>query len=201
MNAPFGKLTDYKHLGVQIASDVYLPKDCVNINICAEPNGKDIIASVNLPTLSNVFYPTTSGSNININKIFKKFNPEEKEIKSISISLTPYFFDNVDKVVKASKPAINLFIGKIVLYRARTIPIYHDSMRFKFYHVENGKIKHYGEEEISEGVFRGEQGPELSADHRHVRALRSAVAGGAEGSAGGAHGARGGAEAAGKGPL
>ena len=41
------------------------------------------------------------------------------------------------------KPAINLFLGKIVLYKARTIPIYHNKMRFKFYSTTDGEIDHY----------------------------------------------------------
>ena len=60
----------------------------------------------------------------------------------------------INKVIDTeNKTSINLFIGKIVLYRARTIPIYHKKMRFKFYNNVDGEIKHYNDEDIDSDVF------------------------------------------------
>ena len=161
INNPFqGGISKYKHLGVQIASDVYIPKDCLRINICAKSDGNEVISSINLPTLNSIFYPNTSGtfkdsdgitkSYINLSQVFKKFDVEATQIKSISISVTRNFYDVMNKLITNDKPAINLFIGKVVLYRAETIPIYHNKMRFKFYNATNGEIDHYGKQDDSD---------------------------------------------------
>ena len=151
VNNPFsGGLSDYKHLGIQIATDAYLPKNCLKINLCSDYNGEEPFASVNLPTMNSIYYPNKSEKAINLSQVFKKFEGEDIEIKSISISTTSSFSDLVNSVVNESKPAINLFIGKIVLYRARTIPIYHNKMRFKFYCSSNGEIDRYGQKIIED---------------------------------------------------
>ena len=159
MNNPYeGGLSDYKHIGIQLATDVYIPKDSLKLNICAENDGEDVIASVNLPTMNTIYDPVASGVNdktspINLSQIFKKFNSEETQIKSISISTTPHFYTFMDDIIdEASKPSINLFIGKIVLYKARTIPIYHNKMRYKFYATENGEIIHAGQENVKNNI-------------------------------------------------
>ena len=79
-----------------------------------------------------------------------KFDVEATQIKSISISVTRNFYDVMNKLITNDKPAINLFIGKVVLYRAETIPIYHNKMRFKFYNATNGEIDHYGKQDDSD---------------------------------------------------
>ena len=152
INNPY-TISQYKHIGVQIATDIYIPKDCIKINICSEEDGKSPIASINLPTLNSIYYPLNSDNKINLNQIFKKIDIEDEEIKSISISVTQHFSEMISKVIDTqSKPSINLFIGKIVLYRARTIPIYHKKMRFKFYNTVDGEIKHYNDD-IDSDVF------------------------------------------------
>ena len=57
-----------------------------------------------------------------------------------------------DLLDENTKSAINLFLGKIVLYRARTIPIYHNKIRFKFYSTTNGEIDHYTDEVTEETI-------------------------------------------------
>ena len=153
LNNPY-KISKYQHIGVQISTDIYIPKDCLKINICAEEDGESPITSINLPTLNSIYYPIQSEQKINLNQIFKKIDIEDKEIKSISISVTEHFSDMINKVIDTeNKTGINLFIGKIVLYRARTIPIYHKKMRFKFYNSVDGEIKHYNDEDIDSDVF------------------------------------------------
>ena len=142
INNPFeGGVSKYKHMGVQIACDVYLPKDSIKINLCAGLNGEDVITSLNLPTLNTIFSPIDGEwtGKINLSQVFKKIDSEEK-VQSISISAAGQFWTFVEKTTDKRKPAINLFLGKIVLYRARTIPIYHNKLRFKFYSTTDGKI-------------------------------------------------------------
>lgn len=155
INNPFqGTLTQYKHIGIQLAADVYIPKDSLKINICSEKNGVNPIASVNLPTFNSIYYPNQSLGTINLSQIFKKLNiSDDEEINSISIETTPYFQEFMkDLLDENTKSAINLFLGKIVLYRARTIPIYHNKMRFKFYSTTNGEIDHYTDEVTNETI-------------------------------------------------
>ena len=165
VNNPFqGGISNYRHIGIQLATDVYIPKDSLKINICADINGQTPIASVNLPTMNSIYYPNSSQGNINLSQVFKKFNVEDVEIKSISISTTSHFFEFVGDVVNKTKPAINLFIGKIILYKARTIPIYHNKMRFKFYSTVNGEIQHYGEQMSEESIAIRKIGAVLDYD-------------------------------------
>lgn len=165
INNPFeGGLSKYKHLGIQLASDVYIPKDCLKVNICSDFNGKDPFVSVNIPTMNSIYYPNTSGEKINLSQIFKKIDIEEEQIKSISISITDNFQYTMEKLVKEEKPSINLFIGKIVLYRARTIPMYHNKMRFKFYCTNNGNIEHYGRKQTIDSIHIRKIGTVLDYD-------------------------------------
>ena len=39
------------------------------------------------------------------------------------------------------KKIINMFLGKIVFYKARTIPIFHHKMRYKFYNLLEDEIQ------------------------------------------------------------
>ena len=166
VNNPFkGGLSKYKHLGIQLATDVYIPKDCLKVNICAEENGESPIASVNVPTLNSIYYPNSSGESINLSQIFKKFDVEDTQIKSISISITENFQRVMEELLDTdTKPCVNLFIGKIVLYRARTIPIYHNKMRFKFYCATDGNIDHYGKQKTSESISIRKIGAVLDYD-------------------------------------
>lgn len=141
-----GGLSHYKHLGIQIASDVYIPKDCLKINLCEEINGEGVFASVNIPTLNSIYTPygtTQMIDTILLNQIFKKIN-SDKSIKSISITATDKFKTMMNKTVDTNSKGdhINLFIGKIVLYKAETIPMFHEMMRFKLYSTTNGEIDH-----------------------------------------------------------
>lgn len=134
---------DYKHIGLQIATDCYIPKNSLKLNLCANTDGKDVIESINIPTLNYVYYPNTSGATIGLSQVFKKIKDLDTPIKSISISATNKFYQYMkgmfyDETNKnwAKKPMINIFIGKIVLYKAETIPIFHRRMRFKFYNTD-----------------------------------------------------------------
>ena len=74
----------------------------------------------------------------------------DNQIKSISISATRHFYDYSNSILDSTKKdKINLFLGNITLYRARTFPFYHDKMRFKFYSTTNGEIDH-SDEDISD---------------------------------------------------
>ena len=134
---------NYKHIGFQIASDCYIPKNALKLNLCADNAGANVIESVNIPTLNYIYYPNTNGKTIPLSQVFKKIDTLDTTIKSISITATDKFYSYMkgmfyDKTNKNwdKKPMINIFIGKVVLYKAETIPIFHKKMRFKFYNTD-----------------------------------------------------------------
>lgn len=154
VNNPFnGGTSGYKHIGIQLAADCYIPKDSLKVNICSEKNGENPIISVNIPTLNTIFYPRTGDGTINLSQIFKRFDIDDEQIKSISITCTPYFQSFMNETLTTDKPTVNLFVGKIVLYKAKTIPIYHNKMRYKFYNTTNGEIDHEGAQKAKENSF------------------------------------------------
>lgn len=144
---------NYKHIGVQIASDCYIPKNSLQVNLCSEKNGVGVIESINIPTLNYVYYPnnytpdTNKITTIPLSQVYKKIETMNTEIKSISISATNKFNSYMngmfydDSTSKWKRPMINIFIGKIVLYKAETIPIFHKKMRFKFYNTTKDGLK------------------------------------------------------------
>lgn len=172
-----GGLSNYKHLGIQLATDIYLPKDSLKINLCSGKNGNNVIASVNLPTLNTVYYPLNNEQTIELSQIFSKIDSDEK-IKSVSITTTKHFRNFVENILSTTttttetdttnnesttttgtdttnnesttttkiRKSINLYLGKITLYKAETIPVFHKKMRFKFYNTDkNGEITHQSE--------------------------------------------------------
>ena len=159
-----GGLSNYKHLGIQLATDIYLPKDSLKINLCSGKNGNNVIASVNLPTLNTVYYPLNNEQTIELSQIFSKIDSDEK-IKSVSITTTKHFRNFVENILSETttttetdttnnesttttkiRKSINLYLGKITLYKAETIPVFHKKMRFKFYNTDkNGEITHQSE--------------------------------------------------------
>lgn len=48
--------TDANNFAIQFVSDVYLPKDSLYINLCAEKNGVNPVFTLNMPTLNHVYY-------------------------------------------------------------------------------------------------------------------------------------------------
>ena len=146
INNHYGKLSDYKHVGIQLASSVFIPKDCLKINLCEKPNGEAPFASVNVPTINNVYVPLNSEDHIELCQIFKKIN-SDKQIKSISITTTKHFTNFMSQMLEStangSRTMLDLFLGKIVLYKAKTIPIFQNKIRFKFYSATGNDIDHF----------------------------------------------------------
>ena len=185
----------YKHIGIQIASDVYIPKYSLKLNLCSDTKGEQVIESIDLPTLNYIWTPNTTGY-INLSQVFKKIDTLDAVVKSISISTTDRFKNYMTRILTGqsattttttnttttntdtsgtsgtttntdtsgttttntsgtttgtttsgtssttqstinAKPGINIFIGKIVLYKAETIPMFHNKMRYKFYNSAN----------------------------------------------------------------
>lgn len=122
----------YKHIGIQIASDVYIPKYALQLNLCSDTEGKQVIESVDIPTLNYIYIPNKQGT-INLSQVFKKIENLDVDVKSLSISTTPKFKYFLQRTLGTDKTQVNIFIGKIVMYKARTIPMFHKKMRFKFY--------------------------------------------------------------------
>ena len=129
----------YKHIGIQIAADIYLPKYSLRLNLCSDTKGQKVVDYIDIPTLNYIWIPNKEGT-ISLTQVFKKIESLDTEIKSLSISTTENFtkytkkiLGNVSEQDSAYKRYINVFIGKIVMYKARTIPMFHKKMRFKFY--------------------------------------------------------------------
>ena len=155
-------LSDYKHFGIQLAADVYIPKDCLKIELCEETNGREPFVSLNVPTLNTIVDPLQADSNqnnaltITLTQLFKKID-SKKKIRSISIKTTKRFAGMMDEIYNKDsdgtpKTNINLFIGKIVLYKAETIPMFHEKIRFKFYTLVNGQIRHDNDSSRTDSV-------------------------------------------------
>ncbi|MBO5180157.1 MAG: hypothetical protein J6B87_07435 [Clostridia bacterium] len=139
MNNEYGDLSKYKHVALQLASDCYIPKGALKMNLCSEKEGMEPIMSLNIPALNGIYHPYSSKEVINLTQIFKKIKSDES-IKSISFSTTNKYADLINQTVDSSKPKVNLFVGKIVLYKAETIPMFHKKIRFKMYLTEDGEI-------------------------------------------------------------
>lgn len=129
----------YKHIGIQIAADVYLPKYSLRLNLCSDTKGQKVVDYIDIPTLNYIWVPNKEGT-ISLAQVFKKIETLDEEIKSLSISTTENFKKYASKILgdvaendKTHKKYINVFVGKIVMYKARTIPMFHKKMRFKFY--------------------------------------------------------------------
>ena len=139
MNNEYGDLSKYKHVALQLASDCYIPKGAIKMNLCSDKEGLNPIMSLNIPTLNGIYHPYSSHEVINLSQIFKKIN-SDKSIKSISFVTTDKYNDLINQTVASTKPKVNLFVGKIVLYKAETIPMFHKKIRFKMYLTEDGEI-------------------------------------------------------------
>ena len=141
-------MKDYNHIGIQMSADCYIPKNALKMNLCADYNGQNVIESIYLPSLNYIFYPNDTTPNdkglvkIGLSKIFKKIEKEDNQIKSVSIVATDKFRTYMDTIFpNGQKKIINMFLGKIVFYKARTIPIFHHKMRYKFYNLLEDEIQ------------------------------------------------------------
>lgn len=143
---------NYNHIGIQLASDCLLVKDMLElhlIQIDEETNVETVIDKIRLPTNNYMYYATTAEGNIKLIQIFKKLETTERFDK-IALVTTPKFVDYATKLrtIKQTvndvetdvevngiddNKSISLFVGKISLYQARTIPMFHPKMRMKFY--------------------------------------------------------------------
>ena len=125
---------NFNHIGIRIASDCLLTKNMLEVHL-KKIDSKGIettIEKIRLPTINYVYYPTTSEDEINLSQVFKKIKTTEKFDK-ISIVATNRFKNYAKKLKGDLGDTITLYIGYIVLYKARTIPIFHSMMRMKFY--------------------------------------------------------------------
>lgn len=143
--------SNFKHMGLQLAANCWIPKNALELHFCSDSKGKQSLYSLRIPTLNTIHDPIASTVTQNkddgfvkFSQIFKKIN-EDITIKSISIRATDRFkkymqeirAGDVDTTTTTDTTTIDdyisLYIGKIVLYRAETIPIFHKNMRLKIY--------------------------------------------------------------------
>ena len=148
MNNEYGSLSKYKHVALQLASDCYIPKGALQMWLCSDKNGEKPIMKLNIPTLNGIYHPYSSHEVINLSQIFKKIN-SDTNIKSIGFYTTNKYNDLIKQTVASNKPRVNLFVGKIVLYKAETIPMFHKKIRFKMYLTEDGEILYDKDKEVT----------------------------------------------------
>lgn len=132
----------YNHIGIQMASDCFITKDMLElrlIRVDKETNVEHVIDKVRLPTNNYVYYPNSSQKAINLVQVFKKLETNEKFDK-LQLYATSKFLTNAKQLKNNEelfgidgRTSISLFIGDISLYQARTIPMFHPRMRYKFY--------------------------------------------------------------------
>ena len=100
-----------------------------------------VIDTIRLPTSNYMYYPTNSAKTINLIQVFKKLETSERFDK-IALVTTSKFIEYAKKLKTVNSTeqngcdgnkSISLFIGKITLYQARTLPLFHQKMRMKFY--------------------------------------------------------------------
>lgn len=135
---------NYNHIAIQMSSDCLLVKNMLELHLIQiddKTGVEKVIDKINLPTNNYMYYATQSNSNINLVQVFKKLETNERFDK-IALVATSNFIDYAKKLktVNGSEQTgcdgnktISLFIGNISLYQARTIPMFHPRMRFKFY--------------------------------------------------------------------
>ena len=125
----------FNHIGIQIASDCFITKHMLELHFKKVEDGVEtVIEKIRLPTINHIFYPTTANNIINLSQVFKKIKTSDRFDK-IVLYATPKF-KNYAGQLKQNIPNgdnITIYIGKISLYRAETIPIFHHIMRMKFY--------------------------------------------------------------------
>lgn len=142
---------NYKHLGVQLAANCWIPKNALELHLCSDNRGQQSVYSLRIPTLNTIHDPVSStitqnkdNGFVKFSQIFKKIS-KDISIKSISIRATTRFKEYMKQIrVKDSSGYISLYIGKIVLYKAETIPIFHKNMRFKIYNNDMGSSVNAG---------------------------------------------------------
>lgn len=135
---------NYNHIGIQMASDCLIVKDMLELHLIkVDENTKveKVIDKVRLPTNNYMYYATNSEKKINLVQVFKKLETNDRFDK-IALVATPHFIEYAKKLKTVGgalqngidgNKTISLFIGNIVLYQARTIPMFHPRMRMKFY--------------------------------------------------------------------
>lgn len=132
--------SNYKHMSVQLAANCWVPKNALELHLCSDSAGKESVFSLRIPTLNMIHNPATSTVTTNkddgfvkFSQIFKKIN-QDINIKSISIRATTRFKEYM-KEIRGSDNAgyVSLYIGKIVLYKAETIPMLYKNIRLKIY--------------------------------------------------------------------
>jgi hypothetical protein len=137
-----------------MSSDCYIVKDMFELHLIKiNDNGvEEVIDKIRLPTNNYIYYPTLADGNIKLVQVFKKLKTNERFDK-IALVATSKFEDYATQLKTMSdgtevtgsdgKSSVSLFIGKISLYQARTIPMFHPKMRFKFYYDKNNKKNDY----------------------------------------------------------
>lgn len=139
---------NFNHIGIQLAADCAIVKNMFELELrkvtkSGNTTTKEVIDKVKIPTLTQAYYPHSADNEIPLVKIFKKLKTTDR-FDEIALVTTAKFKEyakqlktlegqsTISKGVDGNE-TINLFIGDIVLYQARTIPIFHPTMRMKFY--------------------------------------------------------------------
>ena len=143
----------FNHIGIQLAADTIITKYMLELHLIKKDknDNRTVIEKIRIPTLNYIYYSTVSNNKINLSQIFKKIKTTEK-FDEIGIYATSKFVKYAKKIKTKTKAketdpevsigdSITLYIGKIVLYKATSIPILYPKMRMKIYLDEVEEIK------------------------------------------------------------
>lgn len=138
---------NYKHMSAQLAANCWLPKNALELHLCSDTKGRESVFSLKIPTLNLIHNPVASevtpGQDdgfVNFAQIFKKIN-KDMTIRSISIRATSRFKEYMKEIRATDQTGyVSLYIGKIVVYKAETIPLFYKNMRMKIY--DNNQLQY-----------------------------------------------------------
>lgn len=149
--------SNFNHIGIQLGADSFLSKNMLELHLIQvdEIGNETVIDKLRIPTINNIYYPTTANEFINLSQIFKKIKTTDRFDK-IGLYATDKFKTYANKLKNVTEETttsgttttttislgnkISLYIGKIALYKAKTIPMMHPIMRMKFYFDEMDEI-------------------------------------------------------------
>ena len=153
---------DANNFAIQFASDTYLPKDSLHINLCAQRNGVDPIFTLNMPTLNQVYWD----KNLEASNLFDATTEYANKLKTTSngnvtesssaYSITNKITPVLPQGVKESDCTVKEY--KITIEPAKTtLDIDNNTLEWNVYKQEvtkksNGTEK-YGDKQLIDKVY------------------------------------------------
>ena len=153
---------DANNFAIQFASDTYLPKDSLHINLCTQRNGVDPIFTLNMPTLNQVYWD----KNLEASNLFDATTEYANKLKTTSngnvtesssaYSITNKITPVLPQGVKESDCTVKEY--KITIEPAKTtLDIDNNTLEWNVYKQEvtkksNGTEK-YGDKQLIDKIY------------------------------------------------